>query len=125
MSAVIKVKGAPISLVYVGNECLLVYSTNQRAWEHLSSLITVENGQDDWPQEVYLVLALCTPETIVGIPTIGQIVLDEADQGLSCTPRHKEVWGPDYDALHDKVISDWPQIKNSQEVKRLLKGELK
>jgi hypothetical protein len=120
MNKLIERTNTPISLVYVGGECLLVYPTNQQAWEHLSSLVAIGDGQDDWPREVYLVLALCTSDSIVGIPQIGQVVLNKADQTLGCVPKYKELWGPDYDAFQEKIKKDWPRIKESQDVSRLL-----
>jgi len=110
-----KMSGNPITLVYVGSECLLAHPTNQDAWETLKSLVAVVNGEDDWPQEVYLVLVLHN-NGVVQIPQIGRVEASAEDQSL----KYVELWGEDYAIFHEKVMTDWPSIKESDYVARLL-----
>lgn len=103
----------PITLVYVGKECLFVYPTNQEAWEHMRGLIAVSDQEDDWPQEIYMVLALAD-RTGVRCPQIAHITAKENEL------EHRELFGAEFTEFNARVIRDWPTIQESADVSSLL-----
>ena len=109
-----KVAQNVLTLVYVGGTYLFVYPTNQDAWENLKGLVAVGDGEGDWPEEVYLVLLLI--DTHIRIAQIGHITCPDGDEKLKYT----ELWGDDFVMFSDRVMTDWPKIKESPDVKRLL-----
>lgn len=109
-----KVPGSVLSFVYVAGQCLFVFPTNQQAWEQLSGLVALENTGITWPEEVYLVLALVN-STEIRVPQIGHVV---SKNGV---PKYEEVWGEEYDAFSKRVMDEWPDIKESLSVGKLLR----
>ncbi len=104
-----KQPGNLLTLVYVGSECLFVHPTNQDAWEHLKCLVAVGNDESDWPREVYIVLVMFN-NGVVQIPQIGRVDASAEDQSL----KYVELWGEDYAIFHDRVLAEWPRIKESE-----------
>ena len=108
-----KVPGSVLSFVYVGTRCLFVFPTNQEAWEHLSGLSAVEDGGIAWPEEVYLVLAL-VDSVGIRVPQVGRVVF-ENDRLV-----YKNLWGEDHTNFSNRVIADWPIIKEGLSVGKLV-----
>ena len=109
-----KVPGSVLSFVYVGGTCLFVFPTNQLAWEQLSGLVAVEDRGIAWPEEVYLVLALVDSAGI-RVPQIGHI------GSLNNRLVYRALWGEDHTDFSNRVIADWPTIKESLGVGELLR----
>ena len=110
-----KVPGSVLSFVYVGGSCLFVFPTNQQAWEKLSSLIVL-SGDDRgfaWPEEVYLVLAL-VDSVGIRVPQIGKVDF-ENDRLV-----YRNLWGEAHTDFSNRVIADWPTIKEGLGVGKLL-----
>ena len=109
-----RIPGSVLSFVYVGGKCLFVFPTNQLAWEQLSGLVAVEDRGIAWPDEVYLVLALVDSAGI-RVPQVGHVV-SENNRLV-----YRTLWGEDHTDFSNRVIADWPTIKEGLGVGHLLR----
>ena len=107
MNKLIERTGTPQSLVYVGEECLLLaFPTNQQAWQYLSDLfITSVQKETLWPEEVHVAFMIEEVEGTILVPQIDKVV----GEGEKLT--YKRLFGPDFVEFRQRIIDNWPTIK--------------
>ena len=103
----IEVTGTPRSIVYVGEEALLSFPTNQQAWEYLSELFKTagQEPKQPWPEEVYVAFMLEEVGDTILIPQIDKAVI------LADQLKYKGLFGSDFEDFRQRIIDDWPNIK--------------
>jgi hypothetical protein len=102
---IVEPTGTAISLVYVGEECLLKFPTDQQAWEYLSRLSrTADESGESWPEEVYIAFVLEESDNKLLIPQINKIVKKEGKLKL------RGLYGSSWDEFCQRIIDDWPNI---------------
>jgi hypothetical protein len=102
----IKHTGFALTLVYVGNSCLLHFPTDQEAWEYLSRLLrTADEKELPWPEEVYITFVVEESDDKILIPQINKIVKQDGKLQL------RGLFGPRWDKFHQRITDDWPSIR--------------
>ena len=98
--------GTPRSLVYVGGECLLSFPTNQQAWQYLVELsTTADDEEESWPEDIHVAFMIEEVGGMILVPEIDKVV----KEGEKLTS--KRLWGQGFDAFRQRIINDWPSIK--------------
>jgi hypothetical protein len=108
MNVLIKQLGTPRALVWVGEEPLLFFPTNQRAWDYLSGLLIFANATNQiWPEEVYIAFAIDSFEDPlwVSIPQIQKVVREGKEL------KYESLFGSPYEKFCRRIKDNWPSIK--------------
>lgn len=107
MNQSIKKTGTPRSFVYINNNPLLYFQTNQQAWDYLCGLLETALAEDiSWPENVYLAFVIESTNSIF-IPQVAKVVKEDS------ILRNEFLWGDKYDVFCRKVMDDWAQIRSS------------
>jgi len=106
MNILVKKTGIPRSLVYTGKECLMIFPTNQQAWEYLSELsIISDEKKEPWPEEVHVAFMIEEVGDAIMVPQIQKV--SKQEDGLY----YVGLFGPEYNAFRRRIVDDWPTIK--------------
>ncbi len=101
-----RVGRTPLSLVYVGEEPLLSFPTNQQAWEYLSELLTFSNEDNQpWPEEVHVAFMIEDFGNTVSIPQIDKVTKQAGKL------KYKGLFGDPFLEFCQRIKNNWPAIK--------------
>jgi hypothetical protein len=106
MNNLIEKTGTPRSLVYVGGKAMMVFPTNQQAWQYLNELFkTSVEEETSWPEEVYVACMLEEVGKTLLVPQIDKAVI------LDGQLKYRGLFGTAFSEFQQRIVDDWPTIK--------------